>query len=488
MKQIISAILLFTIVFTGCKDDAPTTVAAPGLGGVTVNKYVSIGNSLTAGYQAGGLYEDGQRYSFPNLIATQLKAAGAPLGTFEQPIWGNPGSPNASGKAARMEILSWPSTGPVIGSSGAAAGVATNSALSRPYDNLGIPAALIGDFLDTADFLPKTVARSNPFFAHVLRSKTYGKSIFDQARKVTPKADVVTFWLGNNDVLLYAVNGGVYVTGGSAISIAPTPNATFTQQYTAALDSLRAAFPNAKIVVGNIPDVRAIPHFSTVGPAVAAKLGGAFAVSYQKRGTTGVGDGSSYLTEANAPLLPLGAGVYVGKIGQPTGQWYKDNNVNVPAGVDTTKMFGLDYRNPIPDALILDSVEIAMAGAALTSYNQTISTVAAAKGAALVDVNSIFNSIKKNGLKIGGEVFTTEYVSGGLFSLDGIHPSSKGAGIVANEFIKVMNAKFGMNVPQCDVSRLPAIPAPLSKYTGGYLLPKFSHQDAQEMKRLWGMP
>lgn len=485
MKKYLGVVFFFSLFSAGCKDDAPTGIPEPGLGNVSVNKYVSIGNSLTAGYQSGGLYEDGQIYSFPNLMAQQLNAAGAPLGKFEQPIWGNPGSPNAAGKSARYEILSWPASGPVIGSSGANAGVATNSALVRPYDNLGIPAALISDFLDTADFLPKSVQRSNPFFAHVLRSKTYGQSVFDQAKQITPKADVITFWLGNNDVLLYAVAGGAAVVNGVVVPISPTPNAAFTTEYTKALDSLRAAFPNAKIIVGNIPDVTAIPHFSTVGPAVAANLQGVIPISYQKHGTTGTGDGATFLTEANAPLMPLGAGAYVTKIGQPTGQYYKDNNLPLPAGIDTTKSFGIDYRNPIPDALILDSLELAMAENALASYNQTIASVVAAEGAVLVDVHAIFNDIKKNGLKINGETFTTEYILGGLFSLDGIHPSSKGAGIVTNEFIKTMNAKFGMHVPQVDVSRLPAIPAPLGKYVKASLLPKISYGDAQEMVRVW---
>ncbi len=485
MKKYIGVLLLVSLTFAGCKDDAPSGIPEPGLGGVTVNKYVSIGNNLTAGYQAGGLYEDGQIYSYPNLIAQQLKVAGAPLGIFEQPIWGNPGSPDAFGKAARVEILAWPASGPVIGSSGAVAGIAKNKELNRPYDNLGIPFAFINDFLDTADFVVKSVPLPKIFFLHVLRNKSYGNSVFDQARKITPKADIVTFWLGNNDVLIFAIYGGVAVVGNTVVPIAPTKSAAFQSQYAQAFDSLRAAFPNAKIIAGNIPDVRTIPHFTTIGPAVAANLQGAFAISYQKHGNTGVGDGTSYLTETNPPLLPLGASAYVTKIGQATGQWYKDNNISLPAGIDTTKMFGLDYRNPIPDALILDSLEIAMAGAAITAYNQTIATVAAAKGATLVDVNFIFSGIKKNGLKIGGEIFTADYISGGLFSLDGIHLSSKGAGIIANEFIKTMNVKFGMNVPQVDVSRLPGIPAPLKKYVTASMLPKISFEDMREMQRIW---
>lgn len=484
MKKIFGVLTLTAVLLIGCKDDAPTGIE-PGLGNITVNKYVSIGNSLTAGYQSSGLSEEGQQYSYPALIAQQLQIAGASLGKFEQPIWGNPGSPNKALKSARLEILAWPSSGPVIGTTGALAGTATNSALTRPYDNLGIPGAVVADFLDETDFIAKAGARENPFFPHVLRSAAFGKSIYEQAKNVTPKADVITFWLGNNDVLGFATSGGVIISSGVVIPITPTDKTIFATQYTQAFASLRAAFPNAKIVVANIPDVRSIPYFNTVGPAVAANLKGAFAISYQKRGNTGPGDGASYLTEKNPPLLTLASGAYASLISKRTGKWYKDNNIPVPAGIDTTAMFGLDYTNPIPDALILDSVEQKMAGDAIAAFNQTIANIAAEKGAAVVDVNTIFNTIKANGLKIGGETFNADYITGGLFSLDGVHPSSKGAGVVANEFIKAMNAKFGMSVSQVDVSRLPGIPAPLGKYTKASMMPKISAENAREMMRVW---
>ncbi|MEW5799385.1 MAG: SGNH/GDSL hydrolase family protein [Bacteroidota bacterium] len=476
-KILAAVVTVCVAVFVGgCSDEAPSGLPQSGLGGNSVIKYVAIGNSLTAGYQSGALYEDAQLYSFPNIIAQQLTKAGASLGKFEQPIWGNPGSPDAAGKAARYELISL--DGPVIGPRGVAAGTPTNTALARPYDNLGIPGAVVYDFLDTTEFIAKAAARQNPFFPHVLRSAPFGKSIFEQLKNMSPKPDIVTFWLGNNDVLGFATSGGVNPN-------APTSTAVFGALYAQALDSLRAALPNAKIVVANIPDVRAIPYFTTVGPAVAADLKGTFAVSYQKHGTTGPGDGSSYLTEQNPPLLILPSSSYVTQIGTATGKYYSSNNKSVPAGIDTTAMFGLNYLNPIPDALILDSAEQATAANAIAAYNQTIAQVAAAKNAAVVDINAIFNSIKKNGYNISGEMYTADYVSGGLFSLDGVHPSSRGAGIVANEFIKVMNAKFGMSIPYVDVTTLPGIPAPLAKYAESKFRPRLNSAAAKHIQDIW---
>ena len=35
---------------------------------------------------------------------------------------------------------------------------------------------------------------------------------------------------------------------------------------------------------------------------------------------------------------------------------------------------------------------------------------------------------------------TTTFASGNLFSLDGVHPTPRGYAVVANEFIRVINA------------------------------------------------
>ena len=39
--------------------------------------------------------------------------------------------------------------------------------------------------------------------------------------------------------------------------------------------------------------------------------------------------------------------------------------------------------------------------------------------------------------------------------MDGVHPSNQAHGIVANEFIKVINSKFGASIPLVDVSTIP---------------------------------
>jgi hypothetical protein len=42
---------------------------------------------------------------------------------------------------------------------------------------------------------------------------------------------------------------------------------------------------------------------------------------------------------------------------------------------------------------------------------------------------------------VNGEILTTEFL-GGIFSLDGVHPTNTGYGVIANAFIDALNRKF----------------------------------------------
>jgi lysophospholipase L1-like esterase len=473
---IVALAVAIALLYGGCKNTAPSGPIA-GLGGATVTKYVSIGNSLTAGYQSNGLFASAQAYSYPNLIAGQLLAAGSNVGTFQQPLYSDPGTPDpVTGKASRYELISW--TGPVIGPRGLTPGSPVNTTLPRPYDNLGVPGAVIFDFLDSTNVALKAgPPRSNPLFALVLRSQTaFGNSIFQQAVALHP--DLVTFWLGNNDVLGFATSGGVSPSS-------PTSNAIFTGLYTQALGTLRGALPNAKIVVANIPDVTAIPFFTTLGPQIMAKIPTGVVLQYQKHGTTGVADGTTNFTEANPPLICLTGSPYASLLGQPTGKWYRDHGYPaLPAGIDTTKPFGFDPRNPWPDALVLDPSEQATAAASVQAFNAAISSVAATNHAAVVDINGFFNRIKTSGYQTSGISFTAAYVSGGIFSFDGVHPSDQGAGVIANQYILAMNAAFAWSIPLVNVAALPALTVPLSK--GAQVYPVIPDGAFSELNMLWG--
>lgn len=267
--------------------------------------------------------------------------------------------------------------------------------------------------------------------------------------------------IGNNDVLGYATSGGVSPS-------APTDATTFTQLYGGISQQLAAS--GAQVVVANIPNVTTIPFMTTVGQLMAINpdipwsslpLG----LAYQKAGETGIGLGSASAQDllTGAALVTLRGSSYASMLGDTTGQYYLSSITEIPPNVDITKPFGFHPQNPWPNSLILDPDEINTALTTTASYNAVIQSVSNNFNFGLVDINTLFNTIKSSGgYKVDGITFTITYVTGGLFSLDGVHPTNQGHAILANEFISVINSKYSAKIPRIDVSQIP----PSLKFTG----------------------
>lgn len=458
-KGSLTVIVSLMLAFSGCSTDETTTPAPPGppdTGTANFARYVAIGNSLTAGYQSAALSQRDQIYSYPNQIAKLIQQP------IEQPLIIDPGI----GGRYRLISLSpspaliqEPSVPPVPSSN-------LNIALSRPYNNLGIPGAILYDMLDTTDasgnFLNKSIARGNPFFALILRSGLLGNSVFQQAKNLQPT--FITCWIGNNDVLGYATSGG---TRGTNVGLAappktkPTESALFVTWYRQLLDSLHAIPTAPGIVTANIPDVTSIPFFTTLGPQIHAKLPSGVPLRYQRNGNRGPAfDTTSLAGAATDPLITLTGITYAPLLGQPTGKWYIDNGItSLPAGIDTTKPFGVHPQNPWPDALTLDSDEQTVAATSVSEFNAIIDSVASNRGIGVVDVNSLLRKVKAKQIydpQLG--TFSSDFITGGTFSYDGVHPTSRGQSLVANAFIQVINAKFGAHIPAIALTSAPGIP------------------------------
>ncbi len=451
-----AAIAIAAASILGCKDSAPSGPTA-GLGTLSVTKFVSVGNSITAGYQSNGWFESGQKYSFPNLMSQQLNASGASL-SFVQPLWSDPGTP-ISGTTIPSRYLILSMAGPVIGPNlTATAGSPENLTYAAPYNNLAVPGALLYDFLNAVD--ANTCASAvfasspNPLFSSTLRGLG---SQFQQMRALHP--DLVTFWLGNNDILGFATSGGATIS---------TPASLFAGLYAASLDSLRAAVgANATIVVANIPDVTSIPFFKTI-PAQGLVLSAA-AATQLNAATGGV---FNFVAGANGFLAYTGVGTS-GTVKKLTASDF----VLLTCPQDSLIKAGWGSLKPIPGQYVLDADEAAFARSQVAAYNASIASLAASHNAIVVDINALLAQIDAQGYTPPGSSLklTSAYVSGGVFSLDGVHPTPKGQGIIANAFLRAINLKLGGSIPYIDINGLPGIPAPLSKYTiGGKEVPYFS--------------
>lgn len=438
----LAAIFLSLLIVLACEDRSNLT--EPELidhGEADFSKYLSIGNSLTAGMQNGALYQSGQKYSFTKLIANQAEVE------FIQPTIDDPGM------GGRIEIKSlnpFETTYQPL-----AAGFPNNSDYDSTFNNLGIPGSKLSDLLYSENSVTSSDP-SNLFFDIVLRERG---TVIQQV--INYKPTLLTLWIGNNDILGYATSGGIL-------------SYTKVDSFALLFDELCKTLSQneIKVILANIPNISAIPFFTTVGPAIGNTLTELNIEDPQITGIFYETSESQNIAEAkideliNNQILVTLSGSSAGKyLGNTEGDYYTESNTPIPSNVNISAPFGLNPENPFPNKFILDHSEQIIIENVTSSFNAAISNNAQKYGFYLVDMNAFFNQIETNGFWADGIYFTTEYIFGGLFSLDGIHPTNQGYGIIANKFIEVINDKFNSDLPYINISTLPgSIPINYSQY------------------------
>ena len=101
---------------------------------------------------------------------------------------------------------------------------------------------------------------------------------------------------------------------------------------------------------------------------------------------------------------------------------------------------------PLADNWVLIPSEQEAILNATNAYNATISAIASANSnVALVDLNSVLTEASTTGIAFDDFTLTTNLVTGGLVSLDGIHLTGKGYALMANKFLEALDAQFGTN-------------------------------------------
>ncbi|KAA3440531.1 SGNH/GDSL hydrolase family protein [Rufibacter hautae] len=469
-----AALLSTAFLFSGCEPEFEEDITL-SKGPLDFSKYVAVGNSLTAGYQDNGLYLEGQIFSYPNILANQFSFVGG--GAFAQPLFTNE-QRNGSGY---LRLGGFSSTGaPIL------APVTTNLAVrtdvpalpggrrltkfTGAIQNWGVPGISV-----LASAVPQ-YGGVNPYFERLLADAEVGQVSYVQ-KVVSTQPTFFSLWLGNNDVLGYATAGGVVDPANPFGGI--TPAATFNAIYSqlaAGLSRNKAA----KGIVATIPDVRSVPFFTTVGPTFRAGLPAAVTavVALTKSGAnrTVIAKNDIRVGSSGTALFTLTSTAYLGLLGQPTGRYWRDQaKAKFPADaaamdqelkrllqnyqLDTTKMFGLSGENPLPSALVLDADEQAEIQAATTEYNTIIRNAATANDLAVFDAFTFFNSIQTP-YNMNGVTYSPAFITGNLFSLDGVHPTPRGYAIIANEMIKEINRKYNSTVPTIDVTQFRAVLIP----------------------------
>ncbi len=116
-------------------------------------------------------------------------------------------------------------------------------------------------------------------------------------------------------------------------------------------------------------------------------------------------------------------------------------NSTAPAPINVN---GISF--PLADNWVLTPEEQMAISTATDAYNTAIATLVSSNdNVALVDLNAILTQASTTGIDFDSYTLTTNLITGGLISLDGIHLTARGYALMANKFLEAIDAKFGSN-------------------------------------------
>jgi len=206
---------------------------------------------------------------------------------------------------------------------------------------------------------------------------------------------VVVCWIGNNDVLSA-------VTSFNALDASQmTSVAQFDALFTELADRLAAR--ESAVVFVNLPDVTSSAFLLDAATLEA-------------------------FTGQKVTLLPPG-------------------NVTSLAAMFLMRLGFADQNLLLDPNWVLDADELAAIRQRIDAFNQIIAARAAAIGAIVVDANAIFKWLVANPPSYFGTPLTNRPL-GGLFSLDGVHPTTIAHAIIADQVLATLNATWGTSIPR----------------------------------------
>jgi lysophospholipase L1-like esterase len=226
------------------------------------------------------------------------------------------------------------------------------------------------------------------------------------AEAASLKPTTAILWIGSNDVLFTLLLG-----------TDPTDVPTFSFLYHIAATTMAQA--SGHLVIANVPDVTLTAYLTSV-PKLAAIL------------------------KLPVPVVEAVFGLHA-------------DDMVTPFAFLAIQAMG-STLTPLPDSgpqgpIVLRAARLAQIRAAVLAYNAVIANEAAANGATLVDIHSLVNNLAANGVEVDGQKLTTGFM-GGLFSLDGVHPTNTGNAIIANEFIKTMNRSLHADIDPVSIEEV----------------------------------
>ena len=412
-RILVAGSLSLVLLATACHEDVLFSPLPPQYaGGAMFLRYVAMGNSITAGFQSGGINDSTQQQSYAVLVAAKM---GSP---FYWPSLVKPGCPP-------------PFTNVFTGarvSGGTSTTCALRNAAIPPFlSNVAVPGAEALDLLRNG---PGAGTNSNALTQLILGGRTQVRAMMDA------HPTFVSVWAGNNDVLGAATNAA---NAGDSTLI--TPAATVQAEVSEIADSVAATGASALLI--GVANVTVVPFFSRGATYWAIKNGQVPGAAFPPTFT---------VSNNCAPIVTGIPGARGDSVLVP---FPYGGALLAAASPPNNQARNLDCADTV--AAIVVPAELRKLVAAVLAYNAFDSTLAAQRGWAWLNPNPTLDSLRLIPTQVAPfPAFTT---TGGAptpcasspfglaFSCDGVHPTAASHLIIARHVVQAINAKYGSAIP-----------------------------------------
>ena len=419
-RRILSALPVALLLLASCHSDE--SLNEPAVIDPMFRRYVAMGNSITAGFQSGGINDSTQQRSYAALLAQAM-------GTFYN-------YPRLNARGCPPPFTVNVTQARVGGGTGSTCDLRVPT--RQPLTNVAVPGNQVGTLLSNFGSAPSVFDPLKTIFLG-------GRTEVQLMRSLQPT--FVTVWIGNNDVL-----GAFISTSNAGDTTQIVPVGQFVAQYDSVAEEILATGANVALVT--VANVTSIPFASSAAIYFCAKNGGC----------------PPPLPPQDPRLAAIPTFNVALSCAPPAGVNYL---VPWPVGLRKVDSAAAGFPKVLDctDTLsVISPEETTVMLTAIAGYNQHIASVATANGWALFDINPAFAAELQSPANPTGRIppfpnvdgaFAnprTSILFGPLFSLDGVHPSSLAHQIVADSLASAINQTYGTSlpVPVCGTVTCPA--------------------------------
>jgi hypothetical protein len=404
-------ILFFGLLLVACSksDDIPPVVV-----NAEIDSILFLGDDLMAGYTNFGLTREKQAQAFPVLFLNQLM----PYTGVEARVPYLPSALSTGGwelegfnEMACQGGLDYP----VFKSNDWNTSSLNQVFQDGPFNVIGIPRLTLSSAVRT-DFYYR-----NLYFKRITSPNSPDANVYSLCNR--PKPDLFVLHLGQGDIMRYALNGGVDAQG---LPINLMPNLQFERCIDSLVRMLKSE-SNSGVLL-NIPLPEYLPYFHTISNEYIDPV-------------TCLSTGTPYYVETETGTVI------------EAGKWDK---ILLPAAGRLNQLdslgraFGLDIACPVPDRWVLDKQEYVFINNQVLQWNAILQVIADRYDLIYFDLNDLYKDLSK-GQRYFGATFTTEYLEGDFFAIDGVSPLPRGHAMITNRLIESINQSTSSNIPPLDI-------------------------------------